>query len=68
MNEYLNVLELHQLTGMARPGKQSEWLKTHSIPHRVDGNRLIVSRVHVQSWIEGRNMVSSTGLNLAGIR
>jgi hypothetical protein len=68
MNEYLNVLELHQLTGMARPGKQSEWLKTHSIPHRVDGTRLIVSRVHVQNWIEGRNMVSSTGLNLAGIR
>ena len=48
MNEYLNVLELHQLTGLARPGKQSEWLKQHSIPHRADGTRLIVSRVHVQ--------------------
>ena len=68
MNEYLNVLELHQLTGMARPGKQSEWLKTHAIPHRVDGSRLIVSRVHVQGWIEGRNIISSSGLNLAGIK
>lgn len=27
MNEYLNVVELHQITGLARPGKQSEWLK-----------------------------------------
>ena len=68
MNEYLNVLELHQLTGMARPGKQSEWFKQHGIPHRMDGTRLIVSRVHVQGWIEGRNIVSSSGLNLAGIK
>jgi len=40
MNEYLNVIELHQLTGLARPGKQSEWLKSHGIPHRVDGTRV----------------------------
>lgn len=31
MNEYLNVLELNQLTGMARPGKQSEWLKAYCV-------------------------------------
>ena len=68
MNECLNVVELHQITGLARPGKQSEWLKERSIPHRVDGTRVIVSRVHVLAWLEGRTIVSSTGLNLAGIK
>ncbi len=68
MNEYLNVIELHQISGMDRPGKQAEWFKARAIPHRVDGSRLIVSRVHVQAWLEGRNIVSSTGLNLAGIK
>lgn len=67
MNEYLNQSELHQLTGYARPTSQANWLKEKAVAHRLDGRRVIVSRVHVQAWLEGRNVVSS-GLNLAALR
>jgi len=66
--EYLPPPELHQLTGYARPTSQAGWLKTQGIAHRVDGKRVIVSRLHVQSWLEGRTVVQSRGLNLAGIK
>lgn len=68
MTEYLPPPELHQLTGYARSGQQAEWLATQGIPHKVDGRRVIVSRIHIQAWLEGRTVVHSTGLNLAGIK
>ncbi len=68
MPEYLPPLELHALTGFARAPAQADWLLRHGIPHRVDGKRVIVSRIHVQSWLEGRTVVRSNGLNLAGIK
>lgn len=68
MIEYLPPPELHRLTGYARPTEQAEWLKDRGIPHRLDGKRIILSRVHVQSWLEGRTVVHSKGLNLAGIK
>jgi hypothetical protein len=67
VTEYLTPPELHQLTGYARATSQAAWLKEHAIPHRLDGRRIIVSRVHVQAWLEGRTMVSS-GLNLAAVK
>lgn len=67
MTEYLNGPELHQLTGYARSGQQAAWLKERSIPHRVDGPRIIVSRVHVQAWLEGKHTISSNGPNWAKI-
>ena len=54
MSEYLSSQELHQLTGYARSGQQSAWLKFRGIPFKQDGARIIVSRVHVQSWLEGK--------------
>lgn len=63
MTEYLNAAELHQLTGYARTAQQTAWLKSRSIPHRQDGARVIVSRLHVQAWLEGRHTVSSNGPN-----
>lgn len=68
MSEYLPPPELHHLTGYARSGQQAEWLTMQGIPHKVDGRRIIVSRIHVQAWLEGRTVVHSTGLNLAGIK
>jgi hypothetical protein len=65
--EYLTPAELHQLTGFARPTSQASWLKERALPHRLDGRRVIVSRVHVQAWLEGRTVVSS-GLNLAAVK
>ena len=68
MNELYSAVELHTLTGYARAGQQAGWLAEHGIPHRMDGRRVIVSRVHVQAWLEGRTVASSKGLNLAGIK
>ena len=65
-SEYLSPFELHGLTGYSVRPKQIEWLKAAGIPHRVDGGRVIVSRVHVQAWIEGRTVVSG-GINFGAV-
>ena len=57
MTEFLTNQELHQLTGYARANLQAEWLKQHALPHRLDGRRVIISRTHVQQWLEGRTVV-----------
>ena len=67
MSEYLSVQELHSLTGYARAMSQANWLKEECIPHRQDGKRIIVSRQHVQSWLEGKS-VASGGINFAAVR
>ena len=53
-SEYLSLYELHKLTDYARCAEQAAWLANKSIPHRVDGKRVIVSREHVKGWLEGR--------------
>ncbi|MDR6216237.1 DUF4224 domain-containing protein [Paracidovorax wautersii] len=68
MSEYLSGPELHQLTGYARCSQQAAWLKFRSIPHKLDGARVIVSRVHVQSWLEGKTVIARGGMNVAAIR
>ena len=68
MSEYLSPQELHQLTGYARAAQQAAWLKFRSIPHKPDGTRVIVSRVHVQSWLEGKPIAARGGMNIAAIR
>ena len=68
VTEYLPPQEIHALTGYARLGAQAAWLAERGVPHRLDGRRLIVSRVHVLAWLEGRTMVRSTGLKLAAIK
>ena len=55
MTEYLNGPELHQLTGYARKQQQSDWLKERGMPHKLDNGRVIVSRIHVQAWLEGKH-------------
>ena len=68
MPEYLSQQELHTLTGYARATSQASWMTERGVPHRLDGRRVIVSRVHVQQWLEGRTMASSSGLKLAAIK
>lgn len=68
MSEYLSSQELHQLTGYARTTQQSAWLKFRGIPFKQDGARIIVSRVHVQGWLEGRQTMARNGMNVAAIR
>ena len=47
LTEYLPPNELHQLTGYARSGQQTEWLAKQGIPHRNVDCRIIVSRYHI---------------------
>jgi hypothetical protein len=56
MSEYLSKTDLHQLTGYARPLKQTAWLKASGIPHRVDGCRVIVAHSHVKDWLAGKSV------------
>lgn len=66
--EFLSPDEVQRLTGQRSRAKQATWLKSEGIPARQDGSRMIVSRVHVRSWLEGRPVVSSNGPNWAAMR
>ncbi|MBK9573691.1 MAG: DUF4224 domain-containing protein [Rhodoferax sp.] len=68
ITEYLSRVELATLTGAMRAGRQANWLGEKGVPHRLDGQRVIVSRLHVQAWLEGRVAVKSSGPNWAAIR
>lgn len=63
-SEFLSKQELFDLTGFARPAELVDWLKDHRIPHQKDGKRVIVSRIHARSWLEGREVVASNAPNL----
>lgn len=67
-SEFLSPAELHQLTGLARAAGQIAWLVERRIPHRVDGRRVIVSRVQVRDWLAGRSAVISKGPNWAAVK
>lgn len=62
-NEYLLKEELQSVTGWSQVDKQVTWLREKGIPYRIDGKRVIVSRVHVRAWLEGRTPVPSRGPN-----
>lgn len=66
-SEYLSVDELRSLTGYTRANAQSLWLRERGVPQRQDGRRVIVSRVHVLAWLEGRNIVIGV-VNFAAMR
>ncbi len=67
-SEFLSAQELHALTGFARAAEQDAWLKERAIPHRRDGRRVVVSRFHARSWLEGREVVASNAPNIAALR
>ena len=59
----MNAPELHTLTGYARCTDQGKWLATKGIPHRLDGKRVIVSRVHIKSRLKCIARAEKTRLN-----
>jgi hypothetical protein len=63
MSELYDGTELQLLTGYARAAEQDAWLRERGIPHRREGRRVLVSRVHVRAWLEGKEIVSSEGPN-----
>jgi Domain of unknown function (DUF4224) len=68
MSEFLTQPDLHALTGYARTGKQTQWLKDHGLPHRVDGARVIVASKHVTDWLEGRTVVTPGEFNWGSVK
>ena len=67
-NEYLSNQELSRLTGASENGSKSRWLSGRSIPYKLDGKRIIVSREHVRNWLEGKVTLTRAGMNLGAIR
>lgn len=65
--EFLTAPELHALTGYARAAEQEAWLLERGLAHRRDGKRMIVSRFHTRSWLEGKAPVVSRAPNLAAL-
>lgn len=68
LSEFLSPSELKDLTGGVRSGKQVAWLKEQGVAHRLVGTRIIVSRVHVRSWLEGKPVLPRYGINFDAIR
>jgi hypothetical protein len=68
ISEFLGAADLHALTGYTRSGHQAKWLKEKGVPHRIDGQRTLVSHTHVREWLGGRSFVVSSGINFAGIK
>lgn len=62
-SEYLSSAELRDLTGSTRALSQKRWLDSMDVPNRLDGRRVIVSRIHVQAWLEGRLLKAGNGPN-----
>lgn len=67
-SEFLSAAELRELTGYTHARQQAEWLSERGIPHKLEARRVVLSRVHVRGWLEGRPMVSGGGVNLAAVR
>ena len=67
MTELYDDDELVRLTDCKRAADQAAWLAERGIPHRKEGRRVLVSRVHVREWLEGRNIVVSEGPNWAAL-
>lgn len=65
--EFLRPDEIGDLTAAKPVDARERWLKEHGIPYRRDGRRLIVCRVHVRAWVEGRPVVSSNGPNWSAV-
>lgn len=68
MTEYLSTEELRGLTGWVQRNRRLQWLAQRGIPHQQDGGRIIVSRIHVQRWLEGQRNTPHSGMNLAAIK
>lgn len=66
-SEFLATSELFGLTGFHRAAEQEAWLTEHSVPHKRDGKRIIVSRFHAREWLAGREIIVSSGPNWAAL-
>lgn len=67
-SEFLSPSEVRELTDYAHAKQQAEWLTERGIPHKLEARRVVLSRVHVRGWLEGRPMVAGGGVNLGAVK
>jgi hypothetical protein len=67
-SEFLSASEVRELTDYAHAKQQAEWLTVRGIPHKLESRRVVLSRVHVRGWLEGRHMVAGSGINFGAIK
>ena len=67
-SEFLRQDEVKELTDFTHARQQSGWLTERGIPHKLEHRRVVLSRTHVRGWLEGRHMVSGSGINFGAIR
>lgn len=53
-SELLSPVEVRQLTGKATREGQCTKLAEFGLPFRRDGKRVLVSRIHMRDWLEGK--------------
>lgn len=66
--EFLSKSEIESLTGYKRCTEQAEWLVHMGLPHKTVGSRVILSRLHVRMWLEGKPIRQSAGPRLDLVR
>ena len=68
LSEFISPDELRELTGYAHAKQQGAWLTERGVPHKLEHRRVILSRVHVRNWLEGKPMAIGGGINFRAIR
>lgn len=64
----LSKPELKRVSGFGTRERQTAWLRQEGIPFQLNGKQeLVVSWHHVNAWLEGRQVVSSSGPNWAAL-
>lgn len=68
-SEFLSSKELTDLTGYRQTSGRTNWLARQGIPHRCNGRGVVVSRVHMRQWLEGKSLNANTtgGVNFSAI-
>lgn len=68
MSELLSPVEVRELVGCVSREAQCSKLVSLGIPHRRDGARILVSRIHVRQWLNGEQLRPSVGPRLDLVR
>lgn len=68
MAGYLTAKELRELTDYRNRKPQIDWLKSKGLPFKLDDDRLIVMREHIEQWILGNRPNKAGGVNLGAVK
>jgi hypothetical protein len=67
-SEWMSADEIRELTDLRQAPKQAQWLEDRGIPHRLEGRKVKLSRVHVRAWLEGARLNVGGGINWGAVK